>query len=112
MRCGSARAAQVPALSLDPRLSRPASLPRSKCEIHLHPSSLLSPATREPPPPSTGGGSAWKRRLGAGVSALAERGQLEITVHVPVGVMQGGPLAVVLFIPVSNWGFPQDVDVD
>jgi hypothetical protein len=34
------------------------------------------------------------------------------SVHVPVGIMQGDTLAVVLFITVSNWGFPQDVDVD
>jgi hypothetical protein len=43
---------------------------------------------------------------------LAERGQLEITVHLPVGVVQGDPLAAVLFITVNNWGFPRDVDVD
>ena len=43
---------------------------------------------------------------------LAQRCQLKITVHVPVGIMQDDTLAVVLFITVSNWGFPQDVDVD
>ena len=43
---------------------------------------------------------------------LAERGQLEITVHVPVGVMQGDPLAAELLITWSNRGFLRDVDVD